>query len=98
MVNKNQLPVWKAETNIFFERDKFVLTKNKKKFDRDKILCLTETKILFDWDQIFVWPRSEKNSTHTPKNEYEVEGAKPPDEVERSETSGERSEPALCKS
>ena len=28
-------------------------------------------------------------------NEDEVEGAKPPDEVERSETSGEQSEPAL---
>ena len=39
-----------------------------------------------------------KKLTVTQKIEDEVEGAKPPDEVERSMISSERSEPALCKS
>ena len=79
----NRVVIFSSSENCFFDWDQI--------FYWDQILILTETDGFIDRDR-------EKNSNDTPKNEDEVEGAKPPDEVERSETSGERSEPVLCKS
>jgi hypothetical protein len=72
-----------AKPKLFFDRDQNNFHQDQISFLTRAKLCLTET---------------EKNSTETKQIEDDVEGAKPPDEVERSETSGERSEPALCKS
>ena len=57
---------------------------------------LTETKKKFN-ETTFYFDREQNNFNRNPQNEDEVEGAKPPDEVECTENLGERSEPDFCK-